>query len=143
MESIEQMIHKIDIFFVKDKEDVLKAHHCLKKFGIPVFKSEDSLRNFEINDSDINNNYLIKDNDGWRIQSHYIGNGFPVEELVILSEAYGKKIESSNTKIKKLGDQIIRMIESGDAIDSSIHTEYNQNVRMVKKSVENDEICCR
>lgn len=139
MESIEQMVQKIDVFFVKDKDDVLKAHHALKTFGVPVFKSDGDLRKFEIGDSDIKNNFLMRDKDGgWRIQSHYIGNGFPVEELVILSESYTKKIGSSRVKVKDLGDEIIRMIERGDLIDSSVHSEYNKNVLLVKKSGQNE-----
>jgi hypothetical protein len=42
----------------------------------------------------------MKDSDGWRIQSHFIGKGFPVEELVILSESYVKKIGSSRNKMR-------------------------------------------
>jgi hypothetical protein len=57
-----------------------------------------------------------------------------VEELVILSEVYVKKIGSSRNKMRELGDEIIRMIERGDLIDSSIHSEYNKNVMDIKKS---------
>jgi hypothetical protein len=134
MESIEQIVGKITAFSVRDKQDVLRAHEALSKFGIKVFKTDENLRKFELKDSDIKNNFLMKDEDGWRIQSHFIGNGFPVEELVILSEAYVKKIGSSRNKMRELGDEIIRMIERGDLIDSSIHSEYNKNVMDIKKS---------
>lgn len=139
MESIEQMVQKIDVFFVKDKNDVLKAHHALKTFGVPVFKSDGDLRKFEISDSDIKNNFLMRDKDGgWRIQSHYIGNGFPVEELVILSESYSKIVGSLRVKVKDLGDEIIRMIERVDSIDYFVYTEYNKNVLLVKKSGQDE-----
>ena len=134
MESIEQIVGKITVFSVRDKQDVLRAHEALSKFGIKVFKTDEDLRKFELKDSDIKNNFLMKDPGGWRIQSHFIGNGFPVEELVILSEAYEKKIEFSRNKMRELGEEIIRMIERGDLIDCSIHREYNKIVMDIKKS---------
>jgi hypothetical protein len=134
MESIEEIVGKIGVFSLRDKQDVLRAHEALSKFGIKVFKTDEDLRKFGLNDSDMKNNFLMKDSDGWRIQSHFIGKGFPVEELVILSESYVKKIGSSRNKMRELGKEIIRMIERGDLIDSSVYSEYNKNVIDIKKS---------
>jgi hypothetical protein len=134
MESIEEIVGKIGVFSLRDKQDVLRAHEALSKFRIKVFKTDEDLRKFELKDSDIKDNFLMKDSDGWRIQSHFIGKGFPVEELVILSESYVKKIGSSRNKMRELGKEIIRMIERGDLIDSSVYSEYNKNVMDIKKS---------
>ena len=73
-------LNEIDVIAVKDKNDVLKASELLEKIGLKVFRSEETKNKFIQEGDDVKNNFLIKDVEGWRIQSHYLGNGISVEE---------------------------------------------------------------
>lgn len=66
---------------VKDKYDVLKASDLLEFVGIPVFASAETKAKFIETGDNVKNNFLMRDSHGWRIQSHYIGDGISIEEL--------------------------------------------------------------
>jgi len=54
---------------VRDKYEVLKAAEILEKIDVTVFADDAAKLKF-LNTSTTKNAYMIKDNDGWRIQSH-------------------------------------------------------------------------
>lgn len=70
-----------NVIAIKNKEDVLKAAKLFKKIGIEIFESKESEDKFIKTGDNVKNNFLIKNEDGWRIQSHFLGNGLPVDEL--------------------------------------------------------------
>ena len=72
---------EIEPIFVKNKSDVFEAANLLRRVGVKVFKDANSELNFTEKGDDVKNNYLVCDDDGWRIQSHYIGDGISVVEL--------------------------------------------------------------
>lgn len=71
----------ISVIAVKDKYDVLKASDLLESVGIPVFASAETKAKFIETGDNVKNNFLMRDGLGWRIQSHYIGDGMSIEEL--------------------------------------------------------------
>jgi hypothetical protein len=76
----------MDVIRVKNKEDVVKAADLLEKIGILVFKNHASKINYLASDKVVENNFMIKekkDENGWRIQSHFITDGISPEELEI------------------------------------------------------------
>lgn len=82
METLKNLLNLSDsVIAVKDKEDVLKAAEILEKIGITFFSSPESKDRFLKSNKEIKDNFLIQDKDGWRIQSHYLGNGASVDEL--------------------------------------------------------------
>lgn len=71
-----------DVIFVRNKNDVLKAAELLESIGIPVFTSPQVKEEWKTTDKEVTNNYMIQNPDrSWRIQSHYLGNGTPIDEL--------------------------------------------------------------
>lgn len=70
-----------EVIAVKDKADVIKADEILEKIGLEVFSTHEKRNNYLESDSKIENGFLIQDDDGWGIQSHYIGFGTSIEEL--------------------------------------------------------------
>ena len=77
-----EQLNKMTVIAVKDKWDVLKAASLFEKVGIKIFRSEESkLKLIETGDN-IENNFLMRDEDGGcRIQSHFISDGTSIEEL--------------------------------------------------------------
>lgn len=71
---------KIGSIAVKDKHDILKASEILEKLGIKIFSSEEAKKKC-LEWDDVKNNYLIQDEDGWRIQSHLLQERFNIETL--------------------------------------------------------------
>lgn len=73
---------KIDPIAVKDKHDVIKALTILEKIGINVFSETEKEIYLNNESMTVNNNFLIQEEDGgFRVQSHYIGNGISLESL--------------------------------------------------------------
>jgi len=107
-----------DVILVKNQEDVIKVDNILSKIGIQVL-SDENRKEWETETKDVDNNFLIKEDDGWRIQSHYLGFGTPVEKLeekinIILtnSEAISKILKLKKDKIRDLEKEIIIIKES-------------------------------
>jgi len=68
------------VILVRNQADVVKADKILSKIGLPVFSAE-IRKEWETQEKEVYNNFLIKDDDCWRIQSHYIGFGVSVDLL--------------------------------------------------------------
>lgn len=77
---------------VKDKTDVIKAANILEKYQIKVFSSNEIKEGYLNSDKEVKDNFLMKNmnEDGWRVQSHYLGQGIKpeeIEELIASGEA--------------------------------------------------------
>ena len=69
-----------NIISVKDVNDVLKANELFNRLNIKVLKNKDKFLE-KSNNNPINNYFLIKEGNEWKIQSDYIGFGMNVEDL--------------------------------------------------------------
>ena len=127
IESVRDFIAGISVIKVKNKEEVLKTMDALEKLGLSTFTLE-SRKKFDEKGDDVKNNFMIKDKEGsgWRIQSHYIGNGFPFTELECLTEAYGRIISIEVLEFEKLKNDITKMTQRGDIIPQDIYFRYNE-----------------
>jgi hypothetical protein len=116
---------KIEPIAVKDKYDVIKALEILEKLGL-IIMSEEQKRNYLADvEKNINKNYMIQDDDGFRIQSHYIGNGISLEslekqvnEIIEISPDICKKIQEIMEKKNKLRKEL-------KILNAEIHTFKN------------------
>ena len=80
-EKNERLKSAFNIIAIKDNDDLLKAHQLFGELNIIVVRSLDDKFLDGLRIKPIDNEFLIKDSDGWRIQSHYIGFGMNVEDL--------------------------------------------------------------
>ena len=74
----------MEVIYVKDKHEVVEACELLKKIGIEVLKDYKSYHEYLAADTVVENNYLIREDgedEGWRIQSHFISDDFGIPEL--------------------------------------------------------------
>ena len=74
-----------DIISIKDSSDMIKTNDLFSKLNIKLLTKEKYKKFLESSKDKtketIDNNFLIKDSEGWRVQSHYIGYGMNVEDL--------------------------------------------------------------
>lgn len=126
IESVRDFIGGIRVIKVKNKQETLRAMDALEKLGLSTF-APDSRKKFEDTGDNVTNNFMIKEDDGgWRIQSHYLGNGFPAIELEILTEAYGRIISTEVVEFEKLKKDISTMSAKGETIPQDIYFRYNE-----------------
>lgn len=80
-EKDERLKSAFNIISLKNNDDLLKANHLFGELNIIVVRNLDDkfLEGLEL--KPVYDNFLIKDSDGWRVQSHYIGYGMNVEDL--------------------------------------------------------------
>jgi hypothetical protein len=69
-----------NVISVKDVNDVLKTNELFNRLNIKVLKNKDKFLE-KSNNNPINNTFLIKEGNEWKIQSDYIGSGMNVEDL--------------------------------------------------------------
>ena len=71
------------VIFLKDRQDAIKASEIFESMGIPVWSSPKAKEKFINSDKELENNFMMHDgfDEGWRIQSHYLGNGISVDEF--------------------------------------------------------------
>jgi len=106
--------HNIYAILVKNKEEVVAAAELLEKIGVVVFKNYSSKVDYLASDKHVENNYLIKekgDDDGWRIQSHFISDETTIEYLEkkineILTETPEIKVEVLQEEISELKGKV-------------------------------------
>lgn len=65
---------------IKNKFDLLKVSEILERIGIKIFPNDDTKERCLTWD-DIDNNYLLQDDNGWRIQSHLLKERFTSKTL--------------------------------------------------------------
>ena len=137
-------IIRISPIAVKDKHDVVKALTILERVGINRM-SEEQKNNYLLDDTKVvDNNFMIQEEDGgFRIQSHYIGNGVSIESLeeqvnninpalidainnyTSLQKEMYKKIEEINKKQSELGDQLKELVNSSTSDSHIIDIKEN------------------
>lgn len=83
---------------VRDKYEVIKAHDLLSKIEMPIFTDESIIKFIKSGDN-VKDNYLIKDTDGWRIQSHFIATDNFVEDLEEDVSCYLRKKDRDNLSV--------------------------------------------
>lgn len=126
MESIKEMVQKIDVINFQSKSEIILIDHSLKTFGIKLFSSDESKRKV-LDDMSLTKGYLIKEKDGgWRIQNAYIGNGFPAIELSILANSYQDKVKRDVSVRIHLGKQILELVNTDSPIPYEKVDEYNK-----------------
>lgn len=99
-ENNEQLKSAFNIILLKDNADIINVDKLFNKLDIEVIKNKkDFLKS--IKKKPIENDFLIKDGSGWRIQSHYIGYGMDVESLEKCVTYIFKKTEKTSKKTSK------------------------------------------
>ena len=73
----------IEPIAVKDKHDVVKALTILEKLGIEIMTKEKKDDYLKDETREVDNDFMIQKDggDGFRIQSHYLGDGISIESL--------------------------------------------------------------
>lgn len=98
--NLEKLKEKFYYVQVKDQYDVIRAHDLFSKIGVEVFKDDGQIESFlkrqREKEEPVKDNWLIKDGDGWRIQSHFIATDHTTDEL-------GKEINIYLRSLKRQG----------------------------------------
>lgn len=135
----------IDPIFVRNKKEVVEAFEILDKIGMAFSLSTEEQRNKYLSDETrtIENNYIVQEDgdDGYRVQSHYIGNGISIESLreqvngILVKYPNIKEqietIRKRNRRIKnlelKLREDLKKEIENLDAeLKENLNIEINE-----------------
>jgi hypothetical protein len=146
-EKDEQLKSAFDIISVKDGNDVIKANDLFKKLKIKVISNKNTfLKNNKKNP--VENNFMIKDSEGWRIQSHYIGWGMNTEDLekcvdyilgngnIDTTKDYTKdKIKSRIEELKE-GKKVYDANEKLTIKDNKIKGSYTKEAHAFWKNVD-------
>jgi hypothetical protein len=141
MEKLKEKLQKKYYYInVKDKYDVIKAHDLLAEIDVKVFKSDDVKLNFINKKNDIDDNWLIRDGDGWRIQSHFIGTDNSIEELeedITIFLRKKNKLELSEEEIKKCEKEITELSKSMDSFLFYIYSKYYnfEDIKDIKNKI--------
>ena len=109
--------NNMTVIFVKDKQEVVEACELLEKIGINVLKDYKTYQEYLEADTHVENNYLIHDDEGWRIQSHFISDDYGIKELRqsvknILTHPEFKQdmvLEEILVELADIGDRIYRL----------------------------------
>jgi hypothetical protein len=140
---------KDDAILIKNTQDLFKADMLLRSIGIGIFSDDAKRKQYEKKDV---NGFLIKDQDGYRIQSHYIGFGTPVDVLEVKIQKYKSKqntlfteeeildtaalvsekvrarqsaVRELAAKIAVLSDKIVTDPQNAQKYNSEIHVHCN------------------
>lgn len=131
-----------DVIFVENKDDVIKTDEMLSEIGIPIFSTDEIREEWKTQDKDVCGNYLIKDDEGWRIQSHYLGNGINVDVLEeklnkYISEYPTIKDDNKKEDIRSIFDELLIEMNNkyGDFIDDQDDIFKNQ-IEKIKSILE-------
>ena len=87
---------------VSSKYDILRAAELLKEIDVDVLPTdEQKMKVLNIDDSSYSETnsgtvYLMKDNQGWKIQSHFIASDNTMDELKECIEIYTRKRDREN-----------------------------------------------
>lgn len=117
---------KIEPIAVRNKQDVIDALDILETIGINVYTKEQKENYLKDDSKEVNNNFLIQDDEGFRIQSHYLGFGIPIDSLreqvknirevypdiLELQKEIKQKKENLQKEIKQLEDKQLELTEN-------------------------------
>lgn len=130
---------------VKDQYDVIKAHDLLSKIGVTVFKDDGQIESFlkrqREKDKPVKNNFLIKDDDGWRIQSHFIATDHTTDELEEEIKNYlrSKEREGLSDIEKEAANKMVTDITNDlDAFACYLYHNYHnlEDVNNIKQKLD-------
>lgn len=107
-------IIKIYPIAVKDKREVIKALTILERIGINVYSDTEKQNHLDDESKNVNNNFLIQEQDGgFRIQSHYLGNGISLESLE-------KQVDEISVKYPNIVQQMKELTELENKLQAEI-----------------------
>jgi hypothetical protein len=109
--------NNMEVIFVKDKYEVVEAAELLESIGIIVFKDFETPKDYLESDKAVKNNYMAYDDDGWRIQSHFISDDMDIVALRkgiknVLSHSdftHDMELEAILKELADVGDRIYRL----------------------------------
>jgi len=118
-EGNEKLKSAFCIISVKDVRDVIKVDDLLSRLDIKLLNDKDKFLEGE-KGKPVENNFIIRDGNGWRIQSHYIGFGMSVVDLEKCVDYITKKGKITKTKdytIDKISSRIKELKEGKKLYD--------------------------
>jgi hypothetical protein len=124
---------KLPEIVVYTKSDVIEASEQLERIGISVFHGEDKKRDFLDNKNvEETRGFLIQDGKGWRIQSHFLGDGISVAELV-------HKIDSILVKCPDIKErmELIEMMKKTKELRKIRFKEEEEKLDLEIKEIQN------
>lgn len=101
-----------EVILLESKDDLIKAHEILSPIGIIVFSTEEKKEEWTNHEDRTYHGFLVKEDSGWRIQSHYLGFGTPVSKLEEVVQKYrneGGLTFSNWAEKKKVEDNSMKM----------------------------------
>ena len=107
------------IISVKDVDDVIKVDDLLSRLDIKLLSDKNKFLEVE-KEKPVENNFIIKDGNGWRIQSHYMGYGMSVDDLKKCVDYITKKgnmIKIKDYTIDKISSRIKELKEGKKLYD--------------------------
>lgn len=128
---------------VKDQYDVIRAHDLFSKIGVEVFKDDGQIESFlkrqREKEEPVKDNWLIKDGDGWRIQSHFIATDHTTEELEKEINIYLRSLQrdSLDDTEREMCEKLATSLSNElDAFACYIH-QYYHNIEDINDIMNN------
>ena len=127
--------------------DVIKVDNLLSRLDIKLLTDKDKFLKDE-KERPVENNYIIRDDDVWRIQSHYLGSGINVDDLekcvdyitkngnITKTKDYTKYKISSRIKDLKEGKRLYDMNEEISIGDKKLKGQYTEDAHRFWKNSE-------
>jgi hypothetical protein len=117
--TLEELQKKFYYVQVSNKYEILRAHDLLEKLDIKLLEDDEhKLKILKLDDSSYLKNsfsgsyFLIKGNDGWRIQTHFLGTDNTIKELgkeVYIYLRKKEKSELSEEEREKMNKEISKI----------------------------------
>lgn len=123
-------IFQIEPIAVKTKDDVLRADDILSRIGVSIFSSDKHKKDYIEKNPELKNvsisgcSFLCNDKDGWRIQSHYLGDGIPID-----------KLEEQVSNIVDKFPNIVNIVEEMNSLDNKLKDEIN-NINLKQEEIK-------
>ena len=126
---------------VRNKYEVIKAHDLLSKIDMPIFTDETLIR-FLKNGDDVKDNFLMKDTDGWGIQSHFLASDHSIEELEEDVSCFLRKKDKQNLTDKEKEDCEKLILKLSNELQSFVclaSVEYD-NIKDLEEVIHRFEV---
>lgn len=133
-----------DVILIECQNDIVEVDELLSKIGLEVFTTDESRNGWKTEDKDVNKCFMVREDDGWRIQSHYLGFGTPVSILKKKIESHSEKNPQNKGKsevIKHLRNLMKEMKEKNEEFVNEQDDVFKSQVANFQKQI--DEIIDR